>query len=101
MADYPEIIRVQPYFMVQLSLDATRFRGRDACPGLFVDSDLFFQKLTNSTYDSLALILLSHWVHIDSELQPASRIHSHCTSGPVNPTQNAYPAETPQLPSSE
>lgn len=87
--------------MVQLYSDATRLRlGR--VPDLtFVDSDLLFQKLTNSTYDSSTLVLLNHWVHIDSELRSTTWVHLHCTSGPVYPTQNAYPAETPQLPSSE
>lgn len=41
------------------------------------------------------------WFYIDSELWSENRIHPHCTSGPVYPTQNAYSAETPQLPSSE
>ena len=44
---------------------------------------------------------LQPWFYIDSALWSASRIHPHCTSGPVYPTQDAYPAETPQLPSSE
>lgn len=40
MAEYPKVIRVQSYFMVQLYLDATRLRDWDACPDLFfVDSE--------------------------------------------------------------
>ena len=102
MSEYVEVIRVQPHFMVQLCLDATRLRVWDACPDLFfVDSDLLFQELTNSTYDSSALALLNRWVHIDSEPRSASRIYQHWASSPVYATQNAYPAETPQLPGSE
>jgi hypothetical protein len=102
MADYPEVIRVQSYFMVQLYLDATRLKDWDAYPDLFlVDSDLLFQTLTSSIHDSSTLVLLNHWAHITSELRSASRIHPHCASGLVYPTQNAYAAETPQLPSSE
>jgi hypothetical protein len=75
MSEHAEVIRVQPHFMVQLCLDATRLRVWDACPDLFfVDSDLLFQELTNSTYDSSALILLNCWVQIISEPRSASRI---------------------------
>lgn len=40
MAEYPEVIRVQSHFVVQIYLDATRLRDWDACPYPFsVDSE--------------------------------------------------------------
>ena len=76
MSEYVEVIRVQPHFIVQLCLDATRLIVWDACPNLFfVNSDLLLQELTNSTYNSLALVMLNRWVYIDSEPRAVSRIH--------------------------
>lgn len=77
MSEYVEVTRVQPHFMVQLCLDATRLGVWDVCLDLFfvffVDSALLFQELTNSTYDYSALILLNCWAHIDMGTKRATK----------------------------